>query len=62
MTKPAANDSINNEMLKLSSPIILLFLTILFTKILETKEFPDLPSIRITTPILKSGEAASPDN
>ena len=62
MTKPATNDSINNEMLKFSSPIILLFLTILFTKILETKEFPDLPSIRITTPILKSGEAASPDN
>ena len=62
MTKPATNDSINNEMLKFSSPLILLFLTILFKKILETKEFPGVSSIRIITPILKSGEVASPDN
>ena len=60
MTKPATNDSINNE--KFSSPLILLFLTILFKKILETKEFPGVSSIRIITPILKSGEVASPDN
>ena len=34
-------DSISNEMIKASAPIILPFLVIFFNKILETKEYPD---------------------
>ena len=49
-------------MLKFAAPVILPFLTILFHKILETKEYPDVRSIGIITPILKCGEVENPDN
>ena len=54
--KASSHDSISNEMLKLAGPIKLIFLTILFNEILETKEYPDVWSIGIITPILKSGK------
>ena len=49
-------------MSKLADPIILPFLTILFNEIIETKEYPDVWSIAIVTPALKSGEVNSPNN
>ena len=46
--KASSHDSISNEMLKFVAPIIYLpFLTIPFNKRLETKEYPDVWSIRI---------------
>ena len=49
-------------MSKLADPIILPFLTILFNEIIETKEYPDVWSIAIVTPALKSGEVSNPNN
>ena len=49
--KASGRDSISNKMLKFPAPIILPFLTILFDKILETKEYPNVRSIGIITPI-----------
>ena len=58
----SGHDSISNEMSKLADPIILPFLTILFNEIIETKEYPDVWSIAIVTPALKSGEVNNPNN
>ena len=60
--KASGHDSISNEMSKLADPIILPFLTILFNEIIETKEYPDVWSIAIVTPALKSGEVNNPNN
>ena len=49
-------------MSKFADPIILPFLTILFNEIIETKEYPDVWSIAIVTPALKSGEVNNPNN
>ena len=53
-------DSISNEMIKASAPIILSFLVIFFNKILETKEYPDEWAVRTITPLHKSGEIDDP--
>ena len=60
--KASGHDSISNEMSKFADPIILPFLTILFNEIIETKEYPDVWSIAIVTPALKSGEVNNPNN
>ena len=60
--KASGLDSISNEMIKASAPIILPFLVIFFNKILETKEYPDEWAVGIITPIHKSGEIDDPDN
>ena len=60
--KASGHDSISNEMSKFADPIILPFLTILFNEIIETKEYPDVWSIAIVTPALKSGEVSNPNN
>ena len=53
-------DSISNEMIKASAPIILPFLVIFFNKILETKEYPDQWAVGTITPLHKSGEIDDP--
>ena len=60
--KASGLDSISNEMIKSSAPIILPFLVIFFNKILETKEKPDEWSVGIITPLHRSGEIDDPDN
>ena len=50
--KASDHGSISNEMLKFAAPIILPFLTILFNKILETKECPDVWPIGTLHPFL----------
>ena len=55
--KASGLDSISNEMIKASAPIILPFLVIFFNKILETKEYPDEWAVGIITPVHKSGGA-----
>ena len=53
--KASGLDSISNEMIKASAPIILPFLVIFFNKILETKEYPDEWEVGIITPIHSQG-------
>ena len=60
--KASGLDSISNEMIKGSAPIILPFLVIFFNKILETKEYPDEWEVGIITPLHKSGEIDDPVN
>ena len=60
--KASGLDSISNEMIKGSAPIILPFLVIFFNKILETKEYPDEWEVGIITPLHKSGEIDYPVN
>ena len=60
--KTSGLDSISNEIIKASAPIILLFLVIFFNKILETKKHPDEWVVGIITPLHKSGEIDDPDN
>ena len=60
--KASGLDSISNEMIKASAPIILPLMVIFFNKILETQEHPDEWAVGIITLIHKSGEIDDPDN
>ena len=60
--KASGLDSISNEMIKASAPIILPFLVIFFNKILETKEYLDEWAVGIITPLHKLGQTDDPDN
>ena len=60
--KTSGLDSMSNEMIKTSAPIILHLLVIFFHKILETKEYPDEWAVGIITPLHKPGEMDDLDN